>query len=174
MHDGIRVRVSVSMESGVGVAVVIGEMAGTGPSGVAEISERSAGAGLGGRVVSSTAIGVGGVCDGWASKSALERPRGSDGGARRWRLGVDGALSTHLRFESWDSESLADRRRLRAPRWGEGGGCSVFSARGSALEGFATEIIVGLGRNDVVVQGLRNGDCEMLVVIRLWRARQVV
>ena len=116
------------------------------------------------RVLSGT-----GVCD-MLSKSCGRRPSGSDGGAMRWRLGVEGALPMFSLIESRVSSSLIDLRRLFAPHdgfciiWRGVLGANFLALDGFALglfatRGFSPVFIVGLGRS-VDAQRARNGECE--------------
>ena len=52
------------------------------------------------------------------SKSPSDKPNGMEGGAMRWRFGVDGPLHNASLTESRLSSSLTDRRRFLAPRAG--------------------------------------------------------
>ena len=68
-----------------------------------------------------------------ASKSVGMRPRGIDGGQRRWRLGVEGWEVERMFSWSWDglsSSSQRDLRRFLEARGGVRGvcGCGILVA----------------------------------------------
>lgn len=108
------------------------------------------------------------------SKSPGARPKGIQGGAMRWRFGVDGPLNNSCATVPRLSSSLKDLRRLFAPR---GGVCGGFGA-GCAVLFFARNVVApavkaGLGRR-VGVPRARSGDCDRFVERRFWSARHVV
>ncbi len=105
------------------------------------------------------------------SKSCCTSPSGNEGGAMRWRLGVEGALSLFSFPGSRLSSSLIDLRRFFAPRGGPPDVCrAALPGRRNMLEDFSPEYLVweasavgcriGLGRS-VGAQRICDGDCEM-------------
>ena len=101
------------------------------------------------------------------SKSPSDRPSGRDGGARHWRLGVDGPSQLFFSTASRRSSSLIDLRRFRAPR---GGVCGQFRGGLGFLSfertGFASAEKAGLGSR-TGVRSARNGGGARLVDSRL-------